>query len=112
MLAPHHGRDSNRDYAFLDDIRPTVTLIGCSPSSYIEYREWQKRGLEYLMSNQSGNVVLEISNNVIEVFVENENFVVASGRPLIENGQGYFELYRIVDGILDKDWYETEEAVD
>lgn len=110
MLAPHHGRDSGRDYAFLDDIRPTVTLIGCSPSEYIDYRQWSQRGLEYVMSNQAGNVVLEISEKVIDVFVENENFVVASGRPLVQNSQGYFKLHRIVDGVLDKDWYESEQA--
>jgi len=112
MLAPHHGRDSNRDYTFLDDIRPVVTLIGCSPSRYVDYQQWQQRGLEYFMSNQAGNVALEISDNLIEVFVENENFVAASGKPLIENKQGYFKLYRIVDGSLDNDWYEVEEAVD
>ena len=110
MLAPHHGRDSNRDYTFLDDIRPTVTLLGCSPSQHIDYRQWSQRGLEYFMSNQAGNVVLDISDKLIEVYVENKNFVIASKRPLIQNDLGYFMLYRIVDGALDKSWYEEAAA--
>src|SRR5579863_3339542 len=48
MLAPHHARDSEREYDFLDHVRPTVTLIGCAPSEHIDYDQWKRRGLEYI----------------------------------------------------------------
>src|SRR5579863_3234228 len=59
MLAPHHGRDSEREYDFLDHVQPIVTLIGCAPSEHIDYDQWRRRGLEFITSNQAGNVVLE-----------------------------------------------------
>jgi len=32
MIAPHHGRDSDRSYDFLDTVNPQLTLFGCAPS--------------------------------------------------------------------------------
>lgn len=98
MLAPHHGRDSERSYDFLDRIRPTVTLIGCAPSEYIDYEQWRTRNLEYFTSNQAGNVVLEIFEGQIDVYVENENFAKAKGAdPSVKNSQGYVFLYSIME---------------
>jgi beta-lactamase superfamily II metal-dependent hydrolase len=96
MLAPHHGRDSGRSYDFLDQIRPTVTLIGNAPSEHIDYNQWRRRNLEYITSNQAGNVVLEISDVQIHVYIENESFAAAKGSDLtIRNAQGYVYLYTI-----------------
>lgn len=96
LLAPHHGRDSQRSYEFLDRIKPKVTLLGCAPSQYIDYDQWRRRGLEYITSNQAGNVVLEIAENIIEVYVENETFAAAKGGDLSKrNSQGYIYLYTI-----------------
>jgi competence protein ComEC len=96
MLAPHHGRDSNRSYDFLDQIQPKVTLIGCAPSEHIDYDQWRKRGLEYITSNQTGNVVLEIFDGQIDVYIENESFAAAKGCDVaVRNSQGYVFLYPI-----------------
>lgn len=96
MLAPHHGRDSNRSYDFLDHIRPKLTLIGCSPSEYIDYDQWNRRGLPYITSNQAGNVVLEVVNDSIYVFIENEKYAVALGVDTsVRNALGYVHTYTI-----------------
>jgi len=97
MLAPHHGRDSNRSYDFLDHIRPKVTLIGCAPSEHIDYNQWSRRDLEFITSNQTGNVVLEIFDGQIDVYIENEAFAIAKGCDLaVRNSQGYVFLYSIL----------------
>jgi beta-lactamase superfamily II metal-dependent hydrolase len=89
MLAPHHGRHSNRSYDFLDYSKPKLTLIGCSPSDYIEYDQWRRRGLDYITSNQAGNVVLNIGE-AIDVYIENEKYVEACGKTTrYKNDQGY-----------------------
>jgi hypothetical protein len=52
--------------------------------------------LDYITSNQAGNVVLEIVDGAIDVYVENETFARAKGADLsIKNGQGYVGLYRV-----------------
>lgn len=100
LLAPHHGRDSDRSYDFLDVMRPRLTLIGCSPSEYIDYDQWRRRGLEYITSNQAGNVVLEISEGIIDVYVENESFAISiRGGTRYRNSQGYAFLTRILEGV-------------
>jgi beta-lactamase superfamily II metal-dependent hydrolase len=96
MLAPHHGRDSNRSYDFLDHIQPKLTLIGCSPSEYIDYGQWERRDLTYITSNQAGNVVLEVHNGALNVYIENEKYAEAKGVDIyIRNSQGYVHLYTI-----------------
>lgn len=90
MLAPHHGRDSGRSYEFLDTVRPKLTLIGCAPSEYIDYAQWRNRNLDYITSNQCGNVVLEANDNKIVVWVQNIDFAIARGFELgVRNEQGY-----------------------
>jgi beta-lactamase superfamily II metal-dependent hydrolase len=100
LLAPHHGRDSGRSYDFLDHIQPKLTLIGCSPSKHIDYDQWKRRELDFITSNQAGNVVLEVEEDVLHVFIENETFAKAhakaSGANLgRRNSQGYVLLYSI-----------------
>jgi len=90
LLAPHHGRDSDRKYDFLDAVRPKLTLIGCAPSRHISYGEWHARDLHFITSNQAGDVVLETRGEYIDVFIENASFAEASGCDLaIRNAQGY-----------------------
>lgn len=74
LLAPHHGRDSDRSYDYLDVLRPSLTLIGCAPSKHIKYEAWRQRGLHYITSNQAGNVVLRSAKECLNVYVENPKY--------------------------------------
>lgn len=103
LLAPHHGRDSDRSYDFLDLVRPSLTLIGCAPSEYIDYSQWERRGLDYITSNQCGSVVIEAREPTAEtgpylaVYVENIDFAVTKGGGEPVNEQGYGCLTTIGD---------------
>jgi competence protein ComEC len=100
LLAPHHGRASDRSYAFLDLIRPKLTIIGCAPSEYIDYAQWSRRDLPILTSNQAGNIVLEIENGFIDVYVQNRSFaisVLGGEDQLVTNDRGYYRLWRIIE---------------
>lgn len=90
LLAPHHGRDAGRSYEFLDLLQPKLTLIGCSPSKYIDYDQWYRRKLDIITSNQCGNVVLEASADRIHIYIENPAFAASRGKDLkLVNSQGY-----------------------
>jgi beta-lactamase superfamily II metal-dependent hydrolase len=90
LIAPHHGRHSDRSYDFLDHIKPKLTLFGSAPSEHLAYDAWNRRGLQYITSNQAGNVVLDILQGGINAYVENERFAAALGRDcLTRNEQGY-----------------------
>jgi beta-lactamase superfamily II metal-dependent hydrolase len=96
MIAPHHGRHSDRSFEFLDEIKPKLTLFGCAPSEHLAYGAWNSRQLDFITSNQAGNIVLEIDSEHIDVYVENEGFAIAKGVDVsVKNGQGYTGLWRI-----------------
>jgi hypothetical protein len=77
----------------LDTVRPKLTLFGCASSGHLAYEEWRRRGLPVITNNQAGNIVLEISPNQIDVFVENEEFAATLDvKPEIRNSQGYVYL--------------------
>lgn len=96
MIAPHHGRHSERSFEFLDSIRPKLTLFGCAPASNLAYDAWNSRRLDFITSNQAGNIVLETADDAFDVYVENEVFAEAKGcDSSIRNKQGYVWLQRI-----------------
>ncbi len=96
MIAPHHGRHSDRSFDFLDLIEPKFTLFGNAPSEHLAYDEWNKRGLPFITSNQAGNIVLENEAGVIKVFIENASFAETSGKDCsCKNQQGYI-LYETI----------------
>jgi competence protein ComEC len=116
MLAPHHGRDSQRSYDFLDLVQPGLTLIGCCPAEYIDYQQWSRRGLEYVTSNQCGNVVLEVLDAFLAVYIENLDFACERRgetlADLVRNGQGYGLLTTIsAKDSTGKVLYRLPEAV-
>lgn len=96
LLAPHHGRDSARSYDFLDRLRPKMTWIGCAPSKHIDYRQWDQRGLFKLMSNQTGNVVLEVGKGFYDIYIENETFAQNSGAPVRPKNKEGFTFLRTI----------------
>lgn len=90
LLAPHHGRNSDRSFEFLDVIKPKLTLFGCAPSEYLSYEAWKSRGLDYITSNQAGNVVLDIDRNGVHVYIENDVYAQRCGKDVnVKNDLGY-----------------------
>jgi len=94
LVAPHHGRDSNRDYAFLDVLRPQLTLMGCAPAEHMGYASWRNRNLPFITNNQAGDICVDLSAPIGPlVWVENESFARAcghGGRNRVQNARGQF----------------------
>ncbi len=77
LIAPHHGRDSGRDYEFLNVVNPTLTIFGNASSDHLAYQPWYDRGLRILTNNQAGYIILDINSNGLDVYVKNETFAKA-----------------------------------
>jgi competence protein ComEC len=92
LLAPHHGRKSDRDYSFLDTMKPKLTLFGCAPSEHLAYSAWTNRNLEYVTQNQCGNMVLETDGSDLDVYIENEKFARELTNSTFTNSIGYFYI--------------------
>lgn len=74
LLAPHHGRKTGGNDFYLDILKPKLTLFGNAESKHLDYSSWNNRKLLKITNNQAGNIVLEIKDDEIKVFVSNENF--------------------------------------
>lgn len=74
LIAPHHGRKSDRDFSFLEVLKPKLTLLGNAKSNNKEYNAYKKYG-EIITNEQAGNIILKISTKSIRVYIENKNFV-------------------------------------
>ena len=35
LIAPHHGRDSDKDFSFLDVMKPQITLMGNAKANFL-----------------------------------------------------------------------------
>jgi beta-lactamase superfamily II metal-dependent hydrolase len=98
LIAPHHGRKSGRDYAFLDTLRPKLTLFGCAPSDALAYDAWRNRGLPIITNNQAGCVTVEISDSSMEVYVENHKYAEACGvNTSVTNSMGFVHMGTITE---------------
>ena len=97
LIAPHHGRKSDRSYDFLDYVNPKLTLFGCAPSEYLAYDAWNYRGLTHITNNQCGCVVLE-GESAMNVYVENKTFAETSGGNIqYTNTQGFYFLTTVAN---------------
>jgi len=74
LLAPHHGRDSERSYDFLDIVNPKMTFFGNAKSEHLAYSAWRSRKLEFITNNQAGCMVVDCSGDNLTVYVTNERF--------------------------------------
>lgn len=74
LIAPHHGRKSNRDYSFLDVVNPKMTFFGNAKSEHLAYQAWNYRNLEYITNNQANCMVVDCSGNNLTLYVTHENF--------------------------------------
>ena len=75
LIAPHHGRDSDKDFGFLDIMKPKITLFGNADSKDMAYQPWIDRKLIKFTNNQIGDAVLEVSLNKFAIYVSNKSFV-------------------------------------
>lgn len=71
LLAPHHGRDSGRNYDFLKTLQPKITLMGNASSKHLAYTSYPK---DRITNNQAGFVVLAVTEKTIELFVKHYEF--------------------------------------
>ncbi|HBX51110.1 MAG TPA: MBL fold metallo-hydrolase [Bacteroidales bacterium] len=71
LLAPHHGRDSNRNYDFINILEPKVTLLGNASSVHLAYDKYPD---VRITNNQAGYVILDISLDKLEIYVKNFEF--------------------------------------
>lgn len=100
LIAPHHGRDSDKDFTFLDIMRPKLTLIGNAKSKYLAYDKWNSRGLEHIQNNQAGNILIDIRGGNLYVSCSNQIFADVykkkyfNNRASIDaNNPGYWSLF-------------------
>lgn len=74
MIAPHHGRDSGRNYDFLNITKPKLTFFGNARSEHLAYSAWNNRGLEFITNNQANCMVVDTSGDNLKVYVTYEKF--------------------------------------
>lgn len=74
LIAPHHGRDSDRSYEFLDVLKPTLTFFGNARSEHLAYSKWRNRGLSFITNNQANCMIVNASTNPMKLYVTNEKF--------------------------------------
>lgn len=74
LIAPHHGRDSDKDFDFLDVMKPRLSLLGNAKSKFMAYREWNNRKLDHIMNNQAGDILIDFSEGSFLVSVSNKTF--------------------------------------
>ncbi len=73
LIAPHHGRKSDRSYEFLDVLKPKMTFFGNAPAKDLAYSAWRNRGLSYITNNMAGNMVVDCDNDM-NLYVSNEEY--------------------------------------
>jgi len=95
LFAPHHGRKSDRDYSFLDIVKPRISFFGCAPSEHLAYSAWQYRDLLYFTNNQCGNVHIDPVGSKFRVFIENYNYAADYTRNNTYKQNGYWFLCEI-----------------
>jgi len=95
LFAPHHGRKSDRDYSFLDVVKPRLSFFGCAPSEHLAYSAWQYRKLPYFTNNQCGNIHIYPVDKHIEVFIENKEFANDYTKRSTFDKDGYWFLCRV-----------------
>lgn len=71
LFAPHHGRDSGRNFDFLKTLNPKVTLLGNASSKHLAYSSYKSIRIT---NNQAGYVIIDINENEIVFYVKNYEF--------------------------------------
>lgn len=95
LFAPHHGRNSDMDFSFLDIVKPRVSFFGCAPSEHLAYSAWRNRNLLYFTNNQCGNVHIYPNNGFIDIYIENYSYAKAYNQKEPVQKDGYWFLERV-----------------
>ena len=74
LIAPHHGRKSDRLYKFLDTVNPKMTFFGNARSENLAYSAWNYRKLEFVTNNQANCMVVDCSGSNLTLYVTHETF--------------------------------------
>ena len=74
MLAPHHGRKSDRDWEFLDHVKPKLTIFGRASSDYLGYDAWKNRNLHVVTRPSVGSVIAKLNLFDIDIYVTRRQF--------------------------------------
>jgi competence protein ComEC len=80
LIAPHHGRKSDRSYDFLDVLQPKLTFFGIARSDHLGYSAWRDRGLEVMTNNQGNCFVVDFTDGRADVHCTNAAFAHAYRR--------------------------------
>ena len=74
LIAPHHGRDSNRSYDFLNILKPKLTFFGNAGSEHMAYGQWSSRRLEKITNNEGNCLIAKIDARSMDIFVTHYDF--------------------------------------
>ncbi len=76
LIAPHHGRKSDRNYDFLSVLQPKMTFFGNASSQDLAYSAWNYRKLPFITNNQAGSMIVypNLTDSSLDLYVTNENF--------------------------------------
>ena len=85
LIAPHHGRDSNRSYNFLDVLRPALTFFGNARSEHLAYDAWNRRDLRTVTSNQANCMVVDASQTPMGLYVMNKAYAESKNQSTYYN---------------------------
>lgn len=77
LLAPHHGRDSNRSYDFLSILNPKITFFGIAKSEHLNYSAWSNRGLQVFTNNQGNCLIAKFIDSGTEIRCTYKTFAEA-----------------------------------
>ena len=73
LFAPHHGRKSGRvPKGWLDDMRPSLIIIGEAPTADLEYYD----GYNTITQNTAGDIAFECEAGVVHVYVSSASYSV------------------------------------
>ena len=93
LIAPHHGRDSGKDFSFLDVMHPKLTLVGNAKCQHLAYEQWNSRNLEHIQNNQGGNILIDIRNGGMHVSCSNKAFADVYNKNYFKNNNAPKDIH-------------------
>ena len=94
LIPPHHGRKSGGNDAFLDILKPKITIFGNAKAEYLDYDSWNNRELLHFTNNEIGSVVFEEVDGKFEVWATGKKYIAKWREKLGLNYSTEETLYR------------------